>query len=145
MPLHTFMLPKLRARDQQICAVVDALEDLPMVEGFRVEIHEHRSTRSDAQNRTLWWIYEKILTLGGNTMAGWVKEDLHDHFLIEHFGHTVIQGFGRKRLKPLRRSSRLSVSEFAAFVDFIYNYMANAGVILPQPDPSLSMYEDKAA
>jgi hypothetical protein len=29
-------------------------------------------------------------------------------------------------------------------VDFIYSYMANQGVVLPQPDPELSTYEDKS-
>ncbi len=141
---QTFILPKLRARDVAICNIVDALEDLPMDQGFRVEIHEHSATRSELQNRTLWWVYGNILKLGGNTMAGWTKEDLHDHFLIEHFGHTVIAGFGRRRMKPVRRSSRLSKTEFAEFVDFIYSYMANLGVVLPLPDPDHAIEREEA-
>jgi len=142
---HTFILPKLRARDVAICNIVDVLEDLTMVEGFRVEIHEHKVTRSDLQNRTLWWIYENILRLGGETMGGWLKEDLHEYFLIEHFGSQVRMVFGRKRLVPIRRSSRLSKTEFAELVDFIYNFMASKGIVLPLPDPDHALEREEEA
>lgn len=141
MARKSFIFPKLLPRDQQICNVISELEDLPISEGYRVEIHEHRATRSELQNRTLWWIYDNILKLGGATMEGWIDTDLHDFFLCEHFGSTVTVIFGRKKRKPIRRSSRLSKIEFAQFVDFIYSFMANEGVILPLPDPDMATFE----
>jgi hypothetical protein len=143
---QSFLLPKLKPRDQQICRIVDALEDLPISEGYRVEVHEHRATRSDLQNRTLWWIYDNILKLGGEMMGGWCREDLHEFFLITHFGSVTKSIFGRKRLVPNRRSSRLSKIEFAGYVDFIYDFMRKQGVELPLPDPEYATYrEEKAA
>lgn len=145
MDKRVFLLPKLLPRDRQICNVVDALEELPISEGWRVEIREHSATRSELQNNTLWWIYGKILKLGGVTMEGWTKDDLHEHFLIEHFGYRISVIFGKRRMKPLRRSSKLSKSEFAKLVDFIYNYMANQGVILPQPNPDYAEHREEEA
>lgn len=148
---RTFVLPKLLPRDRQICNVVDALEDLPISEGFRVEIHVHKSTRSAKQNRTLWWIYERILEYGGEAMGGWRVEDIHEFMLCTHFGTEIHEMFGKKRQVPKRRSSRLSKHEFAEFVEHIYRFMAEQGVVLPQPDPDMAMEfdderdDDKAA
>ena len=112
MPVKTVILPKLMPRDQAICRIVDTLEDLPVSEGFRVEIHEHKATRTELQNNTLWWIYDEILKRGGEAVGGYEKDDLHEFFLISHFGSQAKTVFGKKRLKPIRRSSRLSKMEF---------------------------------
>lgn len=141
MSKQSFLLPKLMPRDRQICHIVDALEDLPISEGYRVEIHEHRATRSDLQNRTIWWVYDKILKLGGEMMGGWDREDLHEFFLIAHFGSITKTIFGRKRLVPNRRSSRLSKMEFAEYMDSIYQFMRKQGVELPLPDPDMATFE----
>ena len=60
--------------------------------------------------------------------------DLHEYFLGEHFGWQTLEGFGRKRVKPLRRSSPLSKTEFVDFVDFIQRTMAGHGVYIPDPE-----------
>lgn len=145
MSKQTFHFPKDVKRDLLICSVVDALEDLPADEGFRLEIHEHKSTRTELQNNTLWWIYTQILKLGGATMEGWTKNDLHEFFLCEHFGFVIKVVFGRKRHVPKRRSSGLSKSEFAKLVDFIYSFMANEGVVLPLPDPNYMDHREEQA
>jgi hypothetical protein len=56
---------------------------------------------------------------------------LHEYFLGEHFGWETLEGFGRKRLRPLKRSSKLSTAEFAAFVDFIQRKAAELGIYIP--------------
>ena len=131
----SFLLPRKMPRDKVICRIVDALEDLPISEGWRIEIHAHRATRSDLQNRTLWWIYANILHRGGEMMGGWTKEDLHEFFLIHHFGSITKVLFGKKRLVPKRRSSCLSKIEFSELVDSIYRFMESQGVALPPPEP----------
>jgi hypothetical protein len=132
-------------RDQVICRIVDALEDLPADEGFRVELHEHRSTRSEKQNNCLWWVYETILEMGGEMMGGYTKDDLHEFFLCSHFGTEVRTVFGKRRQVPKRRSSRLSKIEFAQLVDFIYRFMAEQGVVLPDPDPDYAIHREEEA
>lgn len=92
---------------------------------------KHR--RSSQQNRLLWSLYGDIIERGGEAMAGWKADDLHEFFLIDHFGSETHEMFGRKRLKPLRRSSRLSKVEFGEFVDHIVQFMAERGVVLELP------------
>lgn len=145
MPKNTFILPKLLSRDLAICRIDEALQDLPIDQGFRVEIHEHRATRSDKQNNTLWWIYDNIRKLGGATMEGYTREDLHEFFLLRHFGSEVHEVFRKKRLKPVRRSSKLSKTEFAEFMSGIYEFMAGEGVVLPLPDPDHELHEEPEA
>ena len=139
---QSFILPKLMPRDKVICRVVDALEDLPISEGFRIEIHEHKATRSQKQNDTLWWIYQQIIDFGGNTLGGWTKDDLHEYCLGEKFGWEVHAALGRKRLKPVRRSSRLSKTEFAEFVEWIYAHFEEKGFVLKRPDPDHELHEE---
>lgn len=101
-----------------------------------------KSRRTSSQNALLWAIYDQIIKLGGEDMAGWKSEDLHEFFLINHFGSETREIFGRKRLKPLRRSSILSKAEFAELLDSIVRFMAERGVVLSLPgDP---MTEDAA-
>lgn len=144
VPKQTFILPKLMPRDKAICRIVDVLEDWPISEGCRVEIHEHKATRSEKQNNTLWLVYGWIIKLGGTTTEGYTKEELHDFFLLRHFGQEVHEVFGKKRLRPVRRSSRLSRTEFAEFVDSIYTFMASQGVVLPLPDPDHALHDEQA-
>lgn len=100
---------------------------------IKITVEEARSTRSSEQNRLLWSLYTDILHKGGEAMGGWTKDDLHDFFLGTHFGWEVIEGFGQKRKKPMRRSSRLNTVEFSELVEFIVRYMAEHGVYLSLP------------
>jgi hypothetical protein len=143
----SFVLPRLLPRDRQICNVVDYLEDLPISEGFRVEVHEHKATRSLAQNAYLWSaVYPTI----ARHLEGWDLEDIHSYCLGEHFGWETIEGFGKKRMRPLRRSSKLSKLEFMTYIEFIQRRMAQHGIIIPDPDPNYLEHreektEEKAA
>lgn len=100
---------------------------------IKVTVEEYRPTRSTEQNALLWSLYTDIIRKGGEAMAGWTKDDLHEMFLIEHFGSYEIRLGKRRRLKPNRRSSKLNKQEFSEFVDFIVRYMAEQGVYLELP------------
>lgn len=88
------------------------------------------ATRTLSQNSLLWAIYEEILDKGGEAVRGFDKDDLHEFFLIEHFGGEVTQLFGRKRLRPATRSSTLSKMQFSEHVEFILHFMAERGVVI---------------
>lgn len=103
---------------------------------LKVTIEEAHETRSQKQNSYLWLMYEYVLKHGGEAMGGWIKEDLHELVLIEHFGYNEIRGFGKRRHKPKRRSSKLSVVEFMDLVDFVHRYFAGYGIVIPDPDPT---------
>jgi hypothetical protein len=92
-----------------------------------------KSRRSSDQNALLWSLYTDILRLGGEQLAGFTKEELHEFFLIDYFGSETKELFGRKKLKPLRRSSRLTKAEFTDFVDHIVRFAAERGIVLDLP------------
>lgn len=115
---------------ERACTVIRALGP----KQWRVTIEEAKSRRSQNQNRYLWLIYGEIIKNGGEAMQGWRPEELHEFFLIEHFGHEVHDIFGKKKLVPLNRSSKLSKAEFADFVAHIQQFMAERGMFLPDPE-----------
>lgn len=93
-----------------------------------------KTRRSNDQNALLWALYGDVLAQGGELLRGWTKEDLHEYALGEHFGWDVSEAFGRKRMKPKRRSSRLAKTEFADFVDGFVRRMAEHGIVLTLPN-----------
>jgi hypothetical protein len=98
---------------------------------WKVEIGEHEQTRSNEQNRYLWGVVYPIILA---SLPGWDADDVHEYFLGEHYGWETLEGLGRKRLKPLRRSSKLSTKEFKEHCAFIQRAMAERGVDIPDPN-----------
>lgn len=96
-------------------------------------VKRYKARRSTDQNALLWALYTDIIRLGGEAMAGWTKDDLHELMLGEMFGWTEMRIGKHRRKKPARRSSRLNKQEFSDFVDFIVRYMAGIGVYLSLP------------
>jgi len=121
-------------REGAIERIARVLGTLSQECAWRVEVHEHKPTRTGQQNRYLWSIYDQILREGGEAMGGWVKEDLHEFFLLTHFGSETRELFGKKRLIPLRRSSRLNKQEFSDLVETIMRFMAERGVYIQSPE-----------
>ncbi len=109
---------------------------------WHIQINEWKGTRSQQQNRALWGLaYATILKEGGEAMAGWDAEDLHEYFLGEKWGWEVAELFGKKRQRPIRRSSKLNKQEFAEFFDFVQRKAAEFGVFIPDPDPMRKYHE----
>jgi hypothetical protein len=86
--------------------------------------------RTLSQNALLWAIYGEILDKGGEAVRGFDKDDLHEFFLISHYGSEVKALFGKKRLRPVTRSSTLSKMQFAEHIEFILHFMAEHGVVI---------------
>ena len=127
MKIH---LPKMRSitATERAQAVLSALS---LEKAWEIEIDEHKPTRSDQQNRYLWGVcYAELVKV----LPGWHAEDIHDYMLGEHFGWETIEGMGRKRMRPLRRSSALNKQEFSDFVAFIQRKAAEHGVFIPDAE-----------
>ena len=134
MPEQQFYLPKTPSRGEVLARLGRVLERLPADIAWCLELKEHKPKRTDMQNRYLWGgIYPAILHVGGEQLRGWTSNDLHEYFLGECFGWETIEGFGRKRLKPLRRSTAMNKQEFSDYVDFIKARMADHGIFVPEP------------
>lgn len=124
----------LQKGERSLARIVAFLSALSKDRAWKVEVSEHRSRRSDEQNRYLWGVvYATIL----KHLPGWDADDLHEYFLGEWSGWQTIEGFGRKRLKPVRRSSKLNTTEFADYVAFIQRKMAERGIYVPDPHEQL--------
>lgn len=128
---ETFILPQLTDRESTINRIVRFLGQLPAGRPWRVTVEPHARTRSDQQNRYLFGVcYPKLL----ERLPGWDKADVHDYFLGEKFGWTELEGLGRKRVKPIKRSSKLSTTEFSDYVAFIQRKAAELGIYIDDPD-----------
>lgn len=115
-----------------IARVSKVLMNLPQ-ERYKIEIEEAKPKRTDSQNKFLWAIYTQILAFGGEDVGGWTKDDLHEFFLIDHFGSETYEVFGKKRIRPLRRSKKLNKQEFSDYVAHIQHFMAERGVYISDP------------
>ena len=105
------------------------LDRLPASKSWRVEVVQHVKRRSDAQNRYLWGCaYAELARVTGQP-----AEDWHEYFLGEHFGWETVEMLGRKKLRPVRRSSKLTTQEFADYVAFIQMRAAENGIYVPDP------------
>lgn len=115
------------------------LESLPCEIAYEVVVRRHKAKRSEAQNRYLWGVcYPTILKGGGEALGGWTAEDLHEHFLGEHFGVERLQIGTSVYLKPRRRSSRLNKQEFSDYVFFLQRRAAELGIYIPDADEYLA-------
>ena len=110
---------------------------LPANKAWRIEVTPYKPRRSDQQNRYLWGVvYDTILKAG--QLDGWHSEDLHEYFLGECFGWETLEGMGRRRMRPLKRSSKLSTTEFSDYVDFIQRKAAEMGIYIPDANEEIA-------
>lgn len=114
------------------------LAALPAQKSWRVDVCEHRERRSDAQNRYLWGVCYAEL----QRATGQEAEDWHEYMLGECYGWEKVEMMGRKKLRPMRRSSKMDRKEFAEYVEFIQRRAAEHGIFIQDPDP---FYADQMA
>jgi hypothetical protein len=92
-----------------------------------------KSRRTNDQNALLWALYDDAIKQGGETLGGWSREDVHEFMLGEYHGWEEHKALGRTRLKPKKRSSRLTKMEFSDFVEFVVRKFAEHGIVLELP------------
>ena len=101
---------------------------------WQVTVEPFKKPRTNQQNAYLWGVvYPTILEAGGETLRGWQADDLHEYFLGEIYGWETLDGMGRKRMKPVKRSSRMSRSDFMNFLEEISQRCANLCILIPEP------------
>jgi hypothetical protein len=133
--MQAITLPAGRSDSARAAAFI---QSLPVDKAWRVVVEPWKARRSEQQNRYLWGIvYPAVLEGGGESLRGWTAEDLHEFFLGEHFGWEVVEGFGKRRQRPIRRSARLSKTEFSEYVAAIQVKAAQLGIYIPDPEERL--------
>ena len=124
MTAQTFILPTGKP------GLLAFLDRLPMACKWKVTVEKYAKRRSDQQNRYLWGCAYKAL----QDTTGQPAEDWHTYMLGEHFGWEEIELFGKKKLRPMRRSSKLSTMEFMDYVAFIQQRAAENGIYISDPN-----------
>ena len=128
---QTFVLHKDATRERVLGNLVRFVQSLPDSKAWKVEVAQYARRRSDEQNRYLWGV---VYPAFEQALEGWDKEDIHEYLLGEHFGWQRIEGMGRAKVKPLKRSSKLTKAEFADYVDFCQRKGAEHGIYVPDPE-----------
>ena len=119
--------------DQIATSVLRMVGSLPK-KPISVTVELWKKPRSNQQNRFLFGVcYAQILESGGETLAGWTKDDLHSYFLGEYGGVERIQGFGITINRPILHSSKMSVTEFRDYLDWLSAKCAELGIVIPEP------------
>lgn len=120
-------------RERSLRRTVAFLQSLPLDKAFKVKVEDLKPRRSENQNRYLFGVvYPEI----AKHLDGFDKDDIHEFCLGEWAGWEVVEAFGKKRQRPIRRSSALTKHEFADFIAHIQRKMAERGIVIP--DPQLS-------
>lgn len=128
------IFPRGTRPDAMASVVARMVSNLDPLKTWAVEVTEWRRPRTNQQNKFLWGVvYPSIIEGGGEALRGWTRDDLHDYFLGECFGWETLEGFGRKRLRPLKRSSTMATQEFTDYLMFIEAKCADMGIVIPQP------------
>jgi hypothetical protein len=132
--MQSFTLPRLLGRERQLERIGAFLAGLSVEKGWTVEVKQLQRRRSNQQNRYLFGVaYPAILS----HLQGWTIEDVHEYCLGECFGWETLDGLNRKRLKPLKRSHTLTVTEFQDYVAWIQQDMAGRGIYVPDPNEDM--------
>jgi hypothetical protein len=128
------IFPKGTTPEQLAVAATRMVQGLSPDRAWCIEVLEWKRPRTDQQNRFLWGVcYAAILEGGGETLAGWTRDDLHEYFLGECFGWETLEGFGRKRMRPIKRSSKLNKQEFSDYLLFLETRCMEMGIDIPAP------------
>jgi len=126
--LHKGMSPK-----EMQDVITKFVEEVDAEKAWRLTVEEMSSTRSTAQNSFLWGVVYPALLEGSDLLKGWQATDLHEFFLGEMWGWEVIEGFGRKRMRPVRRSSTMNKTQFSDYISFIEQRALDMGIVIPNP------------
>jgi hypothetical protein len=128
------IFPRNTSKEAIAQAVAVLVRDIDESKAWQVTVEEFKKPRTNQQNAYLWGVvYPAILEAGGEMLRGWLADDLHEYFLGEIYGWETLEGMGRKRLRPLKRTSRMTRSEFMNYLEEVSQRCANMGIVIPEP------------
>ena len=120
--------------DQIATAVVRMAQHLPTDKPFSVTVEVWKKPRTQPQNNFLWGVaYPAILEGGGEMLRGWSRDDIHEYMVGEFGGWETLEGFGRKRMRPVMRSSQMTKQQFSDYLDWLSAKCADMGIHIPHP------------
>jgi hypothetical protein len=135
MSKQQIRIPATPSRVGIIERIAKMLHALPTELPWTVTVEQYKPKRSNSQNALLWgWVYPQILAVARDKLPDATDDELHEFFLIQHYGPVRKTYFGMPKMAPKRRSSELNKQEFSEHIEFILAYMANAGYLVEMPE-----------
>ena len=120
--------------EQVATAVLRMLQHLPSNKPLAITVELWKKPRTNQQNAYLWGVaYPAILEGGGEALKGWLRDDIHEYMTGEYGGWEVLEGFGRKRMRPVMRSSTMTKQQFSEYLDWLGAKCADMGIVIPEP------------
>lgn len=138
---QSYFLHKGDADRPQIRAnAVAFIERLPESHSWEILVRRHVKARTDTQNHALFGVAYKALAAA----TGFTKDELHEAFNKRFFGTVTVEVFGQVRERPFRTTTtdehgnpdKISAEEFGRFYDMVQQVGAEAGIDVPNPDPT---------
>jgi len=121
--------------EQVATAVLRMLQHLPSNKPLAITVELWKKPRTNQQNAYLWGVaYPAILEGGGEALKGWSRDDIHEYMTGEFGGWQVLEGFGRKRMRPVMRSSAMTKQQFSDYLDWLGAKCADMGIVIPEPN-----------
>ena len=127
------IFPNCTPKSAIVNSVAVLVRQLDESRAWVVTVEEFRRPRTNQQNAFLWGVVYPCVIEAGD-LEGWTANDLHEYFLGECFGWETLEGLGRKKVKPVKRSSRLNKQEFSDYLEFISAKCADMGIVIPEPN-----------
>lgn len=138
------MLPKMIPREGAIERIALILGTLPMESAWRVEVHDHKPTRSNQQSRYLNGVCYKLL----GDAIGYERDEVSEFLCGSYFGWTT-KAVPKKPSNPngiesvpIRTTTTdadgkrnvLGKMEMVDYIAFVQRFAASKGVYIPEPD-----------
>lgn len=145
--MQGFILPKgdMEGRERIKTNMLRFIDRLPTDQAHEIKIDRYREPRTDPQNRALWRVaYPPLMEhIGLRGEEG--RQELHEYFCGEFFGWARYEILGKIKQKPRRTTTRNEHGKrdvipwdlFCEFYAFVQQKGAEAGVYVPDPDPSM--------
>lgn len=140
-----FIIPK-HGRERLVERVCSFLQSLPE-KAYRIEISEFRRSRTVQQNRYLFGVAYKLLS----DRTGYSVDDLHEYCCGKFWGWQTVRcprtptnpsGFKDEPVRTTTRNEQgqrnvITWELFSDFVASVQQLGAEAGVMIPDPDPEM--------
>lgn len=102
-------------------------QDIGMLKDWEYEIVPFKTTRSNLQNRYLWWwVYGTICK------ESWDPDKDYFHFF---FGSKYLYDYRGKKHKHIKSTTKLNTQEFSEYVEKIRHFMFHQmNIYIPTPE-----------
>lgn len=132
-------------REPAVRALVARLLSYEPGKPLAVSFRRLAKERSLDQNAALWGVAYPPLMEAMGLEGDREKNELHEFWCGEYFGWGERNYFGRRKLYPIRTTTRnehgerdlISTLDMMAFYNFIQRRAAENGVEVPDPDPAM--------